>query len=147
MNISGVHHTCVIVSDMEKSLAFYRDILGMEEKINIKVDADPRMMDLVGTKPKQHLVMLSAGNTIIELIQYLEPKCKPVARKTCDLATMHLCFEVEDIKKLYENLRTKGIRFHRDPDFLGESEGALNGYGYVYFRGPDNEILEFIQPA
>ena len=56
--INGVHHGCVIVSDMEKSLAFYRDKLGLKEVMNLKFDADPVMMDLQGTEPKQHLVML-----------------------------------------------------------------------------------------
>ncbi|KPJ86413.1 MAG: hypothetical protein AMS17_12620 [Spirochaetes bacterium DG_61] len=145
MKISGVHHTCVIVSDMDKSLKFYRDMLGMKEEVNIKYDADPVMMDLQGNEPKQHLVMLSAGNTVIELIQYIEPKGKPYDRRPCDISNMHVCFQVEDIKKTYEEMRASGIRFHRDPAFIGDDGGALAGYGYVYFRGPDNEILEFIQ--
>jgi catechol 2,3-dioxygenase-like lactoylglutathione lyase family enzyme len=130
---------------MTKSLKFYRDTLGMREEVNIKYDADPVMMDLPGTKPKQHLVMLSAGNTIIELIQYIEPKGKPYDRRPCDISNMHICFQVEDIKKIYEEIRVKGIKFHRDPAFIGGDGGTLSGYGYVYFRGPDNEILEFIQ--
>lgn len=145
MKIAGVHHTAVIVSDMEKSLKFYRDTLGLKEKLNMRYDADPVMMDLPGTQPKQHLVMLSAGNTIIELIHYLEPRGKPNDRRPCDTANMHICFQVEDIQKAYEEMRSAGIRFHRDPAFIGEDGGGLSGYGYVYFRGPDNEILEFMQ--
>jgi len=146
MLITGVHHTCVIVSDMKRSLKFYRDTLGMEEEVNIIYDADPTMMDLPGTKPKQHLVLLSAGDAHVELIQYLEPKGRPNDRRTCDHATMHLCFRVEDILKVYEELRAKGITFHRTPDFIAEDGGELANYGYVYFRGPDNEVLELIQP-
>jgi catechol 2,3-dioxygenase-like lactoylglutathione lyase family enzyme len=145
MMIKGVHHTCVIVSDMEKSLKFYRDVLGMHEDANIKYDADPAMMDLPGTEPKQHLVMLSAGNTVIELIQYIEPKGKPYDRRPCDIANMHICFQVDDIRDAYGRLVDLGIKFHRDPDFIGDDGGELSGYGYVYFRGPDNEILELIQ--
>jgi catechol 2,3-dioxygenase-like lactoylglutathione lyase family enzyme len=145
MFISGVHHTCVIVSDMERSLRFYRDILGMREELNEKYDADPVMMDLPGTEPKQHLVMLSAGNMTIELIQYIEPIGKPYDRRPCDIANMHIAFEVKDIKKSYNELTQNGIRFHRDPDFIGEDGGDLKGLGYVYFRGPDNEILELVQ--
>ncbi|UCB45931.1 MAG: VOC family protein [Spirochaetota bacterium] len=145
MLISGVHHTCVIVSDMSRSLEFYRDILGMKEKLNEKYDADPVMMDLPNTEPKQHLVMLSAGNITIELIQYIEPKGKPYDRRPCDISNMHIAFQVNDIKKAYNILRQKGIRFHRDPDFIGDDGGDLSGLGYVYFRGPDNEILELVQ--
>lgn len=147
MLIAGVHHTCVIVSDMERSLSFYRDILGMKEEINLKYDADPVMMDLPGTSPKQHLVMLSAGNTTVELIQYIEPRGKPYDRRPCDISNMHIAFEVDDIEQVYEELKKKGIRFHREPDFIGEDGGALNRCGYVYFRGPDKEILELFQPA
>jgi catechol 2,3-dioxygenase-like lactoylglutathione lyase family enzyme len=146
MLITGVHHTCVIVSDMERSLQFYKDTLGMEEQVNITYDADPAMMDLPGTKPKQHLVLLSAGNAHVELIQYLEPEGRPNDRRTCDTGTMHLCFQVDDIEKVYESLKKKGVTFHRTPDFIGEDGEGLADHGYVYFRGPDNEVLELIQP-
>ena len=145
--ISGVHHTCVIVSDMERSLEFYRDTLGMKEEVNIKYDADPVMMDLPGTKPRQHLVMLSAGNAHVELIQYLEPKGRVNDRRACDNGTMHLCFLIDDMTKVYDELKAKGIRFHRSPDLIGEAGGDLAGWSYVYFRGPDKEILELIQPS
>lgn len=144
--ISGVHHACITVSDMEKSLRFYRDILGMKEKMNLKFDADPVMMDLPGTKPKQHLVMLYAGNTLVELIQYVEPVGQPDPRRTCDFGASHICFQVVDIKQAYEEVVAKGVNtFHKPPEFIGASGGPLNGYGYVYFRGPDNEIVEFMQ--
>jgi catechol 2,3-dioxygenase-like lactoylglutathione lyase family enzyme len=146
VKILGVHHACIIVSDMEKSLKFYRDTLGMEEKVNIKYDADPAMMDLPGTKPKQHLVLLSAGNANVELIHYIEPKGRPNEWRTCDNGTLHLCFQVADIKKMYEELKAKGVRFHRDPLLIGEGGEGLTGHWYVYLRGPDNEVLEFIQP-
>ena len=144
--ISGVHHACVIVSDMERSLKFYRDLLGMKELMNLKYDADPVMMDLPGTEPRQHLVMLSAGNTHVELIQYIVPKGKPFDRKPCDFANMHIAFQVDDIKKAYQEAIANGVKtFHKHPEFIAENGGPLSGYGYVYFRGPDNEILEFIQ--
>ncbi len=146
--IKGVHHACVIVSDMDKSLDFYRDKLGLKEIMNLKFDADPVMMDLPGTKPKQHLVMLEAGNSHVELIQYSEPQGKKSNLAPCDFPNMHICFEVDDITAVYEKAKLVGITaFHRDPDFIKDSGTPLDGYGYVYFRGPDNEILEFIQPA
>ena len=44
MLISGVHHACVIVSDIERSLSFYRDILGMKEIMNLVRLFDPRYL-------------------------------------------------------------------------------------------------------
>ena len=144
--IRGIHHACVIVSDMDRSLDFYRDKLGMKEVMNLKFDADPVMMDLQGTNPKQHLVMLEAGNANVELIQYIEPKGQRSDHAPCDFPNMHVCFHVDDIKAVYEKAKKVGIdAFHREPDFIEGSGTSLDGYGYVYFRGPDNEILEFIQ--
>lgn len=144
--VSGVHHVCITVFSMEKSLMFYRDVLGLKEEMNLKFDADPEMMDLRGTEPKQHLVMLSAGNINVELIQYLEPKGKPDPRRTCDHGTSHVCFQVDDINEAYQQMKAHGIdSFHKPPEFIDESGGPLGGYGYVYFRGPDNEIVEFMQ--
>jgi catechol 2,3-dioxygenase-like lactoylglutathione lyase family enzyme len=93
---SCVHHTCVI-SDMSRSLEFYKDILGMEEKLNEKYDADPVMMDLPDNEPNQNLVMVFAGNTIIELIQYIEPKGKPYDRRPCDITNMHRAFQIQNL--------------------------------------------------
>lgn len=147
MKITGVHHSCVIVSDMERSLPFYRDVLGMREDVNVHFDADPVMMGLPGTKPRQHIVMLSAGNTNVELIQYLEPKGKTTNEsRTCDGGTLHICFQVRDINAAYKDLTAKGVKFHRTPGVIDETGQGLTGYGYVYFRGPDNEVLELMQP-
>jgi len=145
--ITGLHHGCVIVSDMERSLEFYRDKLGLKELMNLKFEADPVMMDLPGTEPRQHLVMLKAGDAHLELIQYLAPRGKKSDHAPCDFPNMHICLQVDDIKATYAQARAAGIdTFHREPDFIEGSGTALDGYGYVYFRGPDNEILEFIQP-
>lgn len=143
--ISGIHHACVVVSDMQQSLEFYRDMIGLKELMNFKIQGDPVMLDLKGTVPQQHLVMLSAGNSIVELIQYLEPKGVKIHRKTCDFGVSHICFQVPDIEKAYKAMKGKGVvNFHRLPDFIS-APCPLHGYGYVYFRGPDDEIVEFIQ--
>jgi len=147
MLLAGVHHACVIVSDMAKSLAFYRDLLGLKEEVNEVFDADPVMMGLPGTKPRQHIVFLSAGNTLVELIQYLSPRGEPIVSRTCDFGGMHICFRPTDMAKTYEYLRSKGVQFHKPPACIGEDGKGLAGLWYVYFRGPDNEILELMQPS
>ena len=114
--------------------------------MNLKFDADPVMMDLQGTKPKQHLVMLAAGNAHVELIHYIEPKGQQSDHAPCDFPNMHICLQVDDIMAAYEKAKQAGIHtFHREPVFIQDSGTPLDGYGYVYFRGPDNEILEFMQ--
>ncbi len=143
--ISGIHHTCVVVSDMHASLEFYRDRIGLTEIMNFKIQGDPVMLDLGAAVPQQHLVILNAGNSNLELIQYLEPKGTKVPRRTCDFGVAHVCFQVEDIRAAYEAMLDQGVTsFHRTPDFIS-APCALKGYGYVYFRGPDGEIVEFMQ--
>lgn len=45
--VSGVHHACVIVSDMARSLEFYRDKLRLRELMNLKFEADPVMNEIL----------------------------------------------------------------------------------------------------
>jgi catechol 2,3-dioxygenase-like lactoylglutathione lyase family enzyme len=131
---------------MNRSLKFYRDTLGMKQEMEFRYDADPVMMDLPGSKPKQHLILLSAGNALLELIQYLEPEGRTNDRRTCDHGSMHVCFRVDDMDKVVRALEAIGTRFHRSPDLIGEAGQGLANHRYVYLRGPDDEVLELIQP-
>jgi catechol 2,3-dioxygenase-like lactoylglutathione lyase family enzyme len=78
MMISGLHHASIVVSDMKKSLTFYRDTLGMKQEMEFRYEADPVVMDLPGSKPKQHLILLSAGNAL---------RLPPVARADCSMVS------------------------------------------------------------
>lgn len=140
--ILGVHHSCVIVSDMDRSLAFYRDILGLKI-LNVGESGGEETSQGVGVKSaKLKAAMLKAGDDIVELIQYVNPKGKPYDRLPCDIGNMHIAFRVSDINKMYGELIKKGVKFNALPlEFKTVHTKSL----WVYFKDPDGAQLELVE--
>ena len=141
--IHGIDHTSFTVSDMERSIAFYRDLIGMKvtwdsaaEGMRFKGPEADKVTGCPGTE--QRLVFLTIGDSRIELVQYI-PTGKPlVDNKASDTGSAHVCFKTDDIQVFYQKLLKNGVRIHCSPQYIG--------FGWVmYFRDPDGIILEVAQ--
>jgi len=142
--IKGVHHHGIIVSDLEKSIKFYRDILGL--KLNYTNEGGgEEIAKAVGMDGTVYMreAHLEAGKDHIELIQYVDPKGKPYDRLPCDVGNMHIAFRVSNIYKLYDELQKKGVKFNTSP--VEEKEGPLKGWIWVYLKDPDGVTIEFVE--
>ncbi|MFH1488607.1 MAG: VOC family protein [Pseudomonadota bacterium] len=141
--ITGVQHASFTVSDMERSLAFYRDILGAEvvfDSVQSGVEFKGPVCDnLTGCPGSElHIAFLRFGDSLIELIAYT-PAGKPLEdNRACDTGSAHVCLQTENIQELYKKLKEKGVRLHCPPQSLG-------GVWAMYFRDPDGIILEAMQ--
>jgi catechol 2,3-dioxygenase-like lactoylglutathione lyase family enzyme len=86
--IRGIHHTAVSTSDLERSLRFYRDLLGFKEVYASAWEPGTTGADrITGLKNSSaRLVMLKAGNACIELFQFASPRPKTAEpmRPVCD---------------------------------------------------------------
>ncbi|MDI9259101.1 VOC family protein [Alicyclobacillus sendaiensis] len=126
MAMMKLEHVGIMVSNLERSIAFYTDVLGME---------------LLGTldhnTPGIRLAFLSypGQNAQIELIEgYAE-------RLPDEGQVHHVAITVDDIEAEAARLRGAGVRF------LDEAITTLrNGAQYIFFAGPDGERLELFQP-
>ena len=140
--ILGIHHTAISTSDIERSLRFYRDLLGFKEVFTSSWDVGTEINDrIVGLKDSSaQVVMLRAGNACIELFQYATPEPKPgdVNRPVCDHGITHLCLQVSDIDAEYARLAAAGMRFHCPPQPVG-------GLRVTYGRDPDGNVVELLE--
>jgi len=141
--ISGIHHTSFTVSDMERSIAFYRDLLGMKVTwdsgaagVQFKGEIADNVTGCPGTE--QRLVFLAVGDSRIELVRYMPRGKAQVHNKASDTGSAHVCFKTENIQELYQKLSAKGVRLHCVPQDLGFAQ-------VMYFRDPDGIILEAVQ--
>lgn len=142
--ISGMHHCSVAVLNLERSVKFYRDILGLELLYIAKDHGDEETSKGVGVEnAKMDIAMFKAGNTNVELIEYKNPKGRPYDRLPCDIGCMHLAFQVQDINKVYIELVDKGIKFNSPP--IRITEGSLKGWKWTYFPDPDGAQLELVE--
>ena len=148
--LKSVWHTSFTVSDLEQSLVFYRDLLGLEVVHEQRISRD-YVRKIVGYPDADlKMAMLNiSGNPvpsghILELIEYVAPEGKQLDLETCNVGAGHIAFEVEDLPAVYETLKAKGVKFVSDPSAI--DTGRHKGGYAVYSRDPDGVTIEFIQP-
>ena len=111
MTIQRLTHLGICVSDLERSLAFYRDVLGFVEVGRLEPDASSTSR-LLGFDCTLQAVYLERDGWRIELLHYPTPghtgsnEPRPMNR----LGLTHLSFRVQDIDRVLEKLETAGGR-------------------------------------
>jgi glyoxylase I family protein len=147
MSIARIDHVGITVSDVERSLGFYRDVLGLRV-IAESTLAESDVAELLGLDSVQlRIADLDSGDgRIVELIQYLQPKGRQIAFEGSDVATVHIAFTVDDLGAVWKRLTDAGATIvSRRPITISEPGGDFDGAICLYVRDPDGAILELIQ--
>ena len=138
--IRGVHHVSISTNNFEKMLHFYRDLIGLPFSASYDWEPGNQPADsVVGLKNSSvRTALLRAGNTFVEIFQYLNPVGKDSIpnRPACDAGITHICFDVINVDEEYERLLDTGITFHTPPVDVG---GVVRT---TYGRDPDGNIFE-----
>ncbi len=147
MRIRRVHHAGFTVSDIDRSIAFYRDVLGM--KLVRRQEGTAEYLSRVVGFPGVQLDMafLTFGEDqeyTLELLKYKSHPGEPVPTETNRPGNRHLCFIVDDIWAAYRELTSQGVVFVNEPAEV--TAGINKGARAAYFRDPDGFSLEMIQP-
>jgi catechol 2,3-dioxygenase-like lactoylglutathione lyase family enzyme len=142
----GVHHTGYTVSDLDRSVAFYRDLLGCEV-IATQEKQGGYLAAIVGY-PDAHVRMAHlrapGGGHVLELFQYLAPRGARIEAEPRNVGVSHLCFLTDDLPGLYERLRDAGVDVVSPPVAV---DTGINTGGYgLYLRDPDGILVELFQP-
>lgn len=149
--ICGLWHTSFTVADLERSLAFYRDLLGLEVVVSQEQD-NAYTRRLVGMADARLRVAqlrvpgaaLGPSGHHLELVEYLAPRDEPLQVRTSRPGAPHLAFVVRDLPTIYRRLLEAGVPFVSPPVAI---EAGVNGGGMtVYLRDPDGITLELVQP-
>lgn len=141
--VSGFNHASFTVSDMDRSLAFYRDLLGMTLEADREIQG-PHISQITGFPgTRMRAAILRLDGLRLELIQYREPAGERPALRTCNVGNAHIAFDVEDLPKVCRELSAQGVQFRSEP--VAIPSGPLKGGYVVYFSDPDGITLEFIQ--
>lgn len=146
--MKGLHHSGIIVSNLERSIDFYAGTLGLEMATEPSpVFDDPELGRALGVHGAAlRVVTFNVGGDILELLEYSAPPSPidaPMPQNA--LGSHHVAFQVDDIQATYEQLRAKGVRFHTPPQAI--DDGVLAGWRWVYFTDPDGITLELVEIA
>ncbi len=143
--LKSFFHTGFVVRDIEESVRFYSDILGM--RIAGRTERQGEFVEQVLAFPGAHIkggfVDMGEGHQL-ELIQYLSPQSGTGGVERNDLGAAHLAFFVEDIDRFYANTSQKGLRYNNPPASMLGDDGKLTRKA-CYAQDPDGNWLEFVE--
>jgi catechol 2,3-dioxygenase-like lactoylglutathione lyase family enzyme len=146
--MKALHHVGITVKDLDASIRFYHDVLGLQfsNEPSPWFDA-PELGPAVGV-PSAALrqVSLLVGDTTLELLEYKNPPSETTAPLASNNdGASHVAFVVEDIEAKKAELEAKGISFFSEVNVV--DEGVLAGWRWVYFADPDGYPLELVEVA
>ncbi len=139
------HRILVVVSNMERSLRFYRDQLGLKVARDA-VREGPSYDAITGIKNVRVRVVFVApagGGHMIELVEYLRPRSRKRSWKMSDVGATRICFEVASVARSLNTLKKRGAKKIRGPILL-ERDG-LKIAKLLHMNDPDGVEVEMIQ--
>jgi methylmalonyl-CoA/ethylmalonyl-CoA epimerase len=130
--IKRINHIAILVEDMDASLRFWQEMLGIEPS---------RVTDLPAEESR--IAFLPLGETEIELVQpttsdsgisrYLEKRGPGMH---------HLCLEVTDLLGLLEQLKANGVQLINDVPKVSD-DGRL--YSFIHPKSANGVLVELYQ--
>lgn len=123
--VTHLGHLGVRTSDLEKSVAFYRDVLGMKEAFRMGRDG----VDFI-------VYMYVSPHEFIELFR---GGMVPAAYSDDQIGFMHICLEVDDVEAEYARMKALGVETDTE---------ILNGYAkcrQFWIHDPDGTPIEMME--
>ncbi len=156
--LTGGVSGCVIgVSDINKSLTVYKDILNYDEIVYDVEDKFEEFSAIPGGNEKFRRVLLRHskvrkgpfsklyGPTQIELVQLIDSKAEKIFKDRFwgDLGFIHLCFDIIGMKSLSEECESSGFPFVADSSSSFDMGDAAGHFSYI--EDPDGTLIEFVE--
>jgi catechol 2,3-dioxygenase-like lactoylglutathione lyase family enzyme len=144
ISVNVLDHISVTVSDMDRSLAFYRDLLGLQEVERHRLEGDTISTMAGKSGVVMQVVRLAAPKTpgiLLDLQQYLAPEGKISNAVLGDVGHAHFCFGVPNIDAAYRELSARGVEFVSKPVQFDLGWAVLD---VVFMKDPDGFVLELV---
>jgi len=125
MKVGKLLHTRYRLNDLERTVKFYKEILGLEE---VRRHKSPRGSELVFMKAP-------GSEELIELCSF--PNSGPVVVQP-DLT--HLAFEVENLNAFGKHLEQHGLKYSDGPTYKEDGSG-----GFAFIDAPEGYEIELVQ--
>lgn len=144
MEASAVSHIAFCVRDVEKSLAFYRDILGMQVVFDQVQDTTQGGLPNVYKHPRKtrRTVHLKYAENAPRLVMTSHPDEAPDGTpiKLDQVGISHFSFTVNDTRALAQELTSRGVQLAGPLESWTDAQGNISSF-YVY--DPDGILVQF----
>lgn len=149
--ITAIDHLNIVVSDLERSVKFYTELLGFRLVKEAQLEGEwiDRVVGLKGVKGRVAYVVAPAGEPRLELLQYEAPAGDDptVNRLANTIGLRHFAMRVDDIAAMTATLRDAGVEVFSDPVRVphGVVKHDQGQKTLVYFLDPDGVVLELAE--
>jgi glyoxylase I family protein len=143
--VIAADHTGITVSNLERSTAFWRDVLGFELSHTAHQTGKmaKEITGVAGAEIKLAVVKAPGGHKI-ELLQYFAPaNRKHVNVRPCDVGSVHIALLVNELDAVLERIAASAWRAAGEPQTLKSGPNA--GKRVVYVRDPDGTTIELME--
>ena len=144
--MTQILHTGLTVSNLERSLAFWCDALGMQ--VVVRQDRQGGYFEQIvgehGVDVRTAQLAFGDAGPRIELFEFRSPRGGRVALRTADVGFSHVCMACDDVDGLLERLVAAGGEAVSEP--VDVDTGVNAGGRGVYVRDPDGHVLELFTP-
>ena len=146
--VQAVDSVSISVSDLERSVSFYRDVLGftLVSEHEVAGDAYEHLYGVFGLRLRA--ARLRLGDEAIELTQFLAPRGRPLPADSHgnDRWFQHVAIIVSDMDRAYARLRELKVeQASTGPQRLPDWNPNAGGIEAYYFRDPDGNFLELLE--
>lgn len=142
--VRGFNHTGVIVTDLDRAVGFFRDLLGFEELS--RALRDPALIGrMTGLPaPKVEIVYLQGPGHRVELIRYATNGNRDLEQpRVYDDGSAHIAIDVDDVDAAVEGAAAHGLE--RIGEIIAIDQGPNRGRKVVYLQSAYGLLIEFIQ--
>ena len=146
MTRPGLHHIGLTVSDLERSIRFYRDLIGLpvRERDELSGGQVEGVTGVAGSKLRIADLDFGSGRTL-ELTQYLAPVGGSVHPQPMDSGHTHIGIEVGDIEAVYQRLVAASVVTRSQPTELRDAGPFWTGAKVLHALDPDGVTVELVQ--
>jgi catechol 2,3-dioxygenase-like lactoylglutathione lyase family enzyme len=145
--IEAVNHIGIGVRDMDKSMAFYRDILGFEEEVigyTARMDSMAPMLPSPTPTMKVKIITSKYKGAWIEVYQHVEQYRPSIAiPRYGDIGHMEFAINVSNIEKVYDKLQKKGVKFICPPQKVDLPPS--DEWKYTYMVDADGFLVSLVE--
>lgn len=141
ISVKGYRHTGIIVSDLQRSLYFYRDLLGLEliQEHEDESEYISKITNLENLKAKYAKLRIPDG-TILELLTYPSHPTSRLDTQIHNVGEAHLAFEVRNAETAYRYLKFKGVICLSEPVLSSEKIAIV-----FFCLDPDRYRVEIVE--
>ncbi|MFK3983960.1 VOC family protein [Micromonospora sp. NPDC050397] len=143
-------HVGISVSDLDRSVAFYRALTGLEPVVdNESIHGRGFAYSQGLPRTKLRYATFQLRNLGIDLIEFEDPVGDPGQSAANRPGSIHLCFQVDDLHSVHQRMREAGYEFLGEPYTFAADEVTppdAVGTEVAYFNDPDGANLELIAP-